>query len=882
MSRIITNDYYIALECKDLQANAMSVDSTGTYALLAGRKCIALRNLDEEYENIFKFPRTSKYDVGAAEWNPTSHNKEMCVISSNERLEILNWRDESLSVSHSLRAHSRVITDINWHRFNPNILATCSVDTFIHLWDIRDARKPTLSLSAVAEASQVRWNRISQYLIATAHEGDIKIWDQRKGTSPVQYIAAHLAKIYGLDWSPHSEHQISSSSQDNTVKFFDVTNPRKAEYVLSTNAPVWRARYTPFGNGLVTVVIPQLRRGENSLLLWNIANRGTPMHTFVGHRDVVLEFQWRSSKPDDPNFELVTWSKDQTLLVWKIEPFLQKLCGYEPDDLSLYEDNSSVTGVEESSTKSSRKSSKIQPLQQEFSLLNVHIPNLEVKNIDSIGRIVTVTSRINNFIVNLQVSFPNTYPHGVPPVFQIVAGSNINESMGMQLLKTLNHLAQQRVSKNRTCLEPCLRQMVTTLEQLSTDMENDGAYERAYVEPTNNVFGGYNDAYIPFPRTSGAKFCSVNTLVCFGRPLLTRRLGNKTESGTPRALSALEGILAKRSTDQMTVSAYYFQKQKQRSRSKHSLSKASKVMVYIYDATNLFLINRQLAEEYILDGDVATICKHNAAAAAVVGRRDLVQAWTLAELVLGQRQADEDGLWSSHPCGNKLMVSLIKHYAAQSDLQMAAMLCCIYGKDQESSLRKTSLKSLLSPVQLGPSKRWFKSGGSPYHTIPPADVVADGWVLPILLKTTRSTSLDNLRVEELVAPSILTKSPYVALYEYYKMAYADTLHRWALLYNRAEVMKYMTNPPETYKGAEFIPDCQNCQTPMKISVCTNCKKLPLHCIICNMSVRGSVNCCTICGHGGHTEHLERWFGTKDVCPKCGCHCLFETFTVVSY
>lgn len=93
---------------------------------------------------------------------------------------------------------------------------------------------------------------------------------------------------------------------------------------------------------MVTVVVPQLRRGgENSLLLWNIANRATPMHTFVGHRDVVVEFQWRPARSGDSNFQLVTWSKDQTLLVWKIEPFLQKLCGYEPDDLSLYDDNSS-------------------------------------------------------------------------------------------------------------------------------------------------------------------------------------------------------------------------------------------------------------------------------------------------------------------------------------------------------------------------------------------------------------------------------------------------------------------------------------------------------------------------------------------------------------
>lgn len=51
----------------------------------------------------------------------------------------------------------------------------------------------------------------------------------------------------------------------------------------------------PFGTGLMTVVVPQLRRGENSLYLWNMdaQNQVQPIHTFVGHKDVVLEFQWR-------------------------------------------------------------------------------------------------------------------------------------------------------------------------------------------------------------------------------------------------------------------------------------------------------------------------------------------------------------------------------------------------------------------------------------------------------------------------------------------------------------------------------------------------------------------------------------------------------------
>lgn len=116
-----------------------------------------------------------------------------------------------------------------------------------------------------AGSSQVRWNPLSSHTLATAHDGDVKIWDQRKANSPVQYITAHLTKvrslvvsshhvegltesqyfqIHGLDWCPFQQNQLATSSQDCTVKIFDIVNPRRAENILTTNSPVWRARYT--------------------------------------------------------------------------------------------------------------------------------------------------------------------------------------------------------------------------------------------------------------------------------------------------------------------------------------------------------------------------------------------------------------------------------------------------------------------------------------------------------------------------------------------------------------------------------------------------------------------------------------------------------------
>ena len=46
----------------------------------------------------------------------------------------------------------------------------------------------------------------------------------------------------------------------------------------------------------MTVVVSPIRREENTMLLWNTDNLSAPVHTFVGHTDVVQEVAWRKQK----------------------------------------------------------------------------------------------------------------------------------------------------------------------------------------------------------------------------------------------------------------------------------------------------------------------------------------------------------------------------------------------------------------------------------------------------------------------------------------------------------------------------------------------------------------------------------------------------------
>lgn len=51
-------------------------------------------------------------------------------------------------------------------------------------------------------------------------------------------------RIHGINWSHKQETHLTTASQDGTVKYFCINNPRRAEKIITTSSPVWRARYT--------------------------------------------------------------------------------------------------------------------------------------------------------------------------------------------------------------------------------------------------------------------------------------------------------------------------------------------------------------------------------------------------------------------------------------------------------------------------------------------------------------------------------------------------------------------------------------------------------------------------------------------------------------
>ncbi|XP_075694474.1 GATOR2 complex protein WDR59 isoform X2 [Rhinoderma darwinii] len=972
----------VVVEFRDSQATAMSVDCQGQLAVLSGRRFLYIVSLETPNEGPRKISRQSKWDIGAVQWNPHESYAHFFAASSNQRVDLYQWRDGSGDIATSLQGHTRVISDLDWSVFEPDMLVTSSIDTYIYIWDVKDTRKPAVSLSAVAGASQVKWNKKNTNCLATSHDGDVRIWDRRKPSTAVEYIAAHLYKIHGIDWHPDNEYVLATSSQDNSVKFWDSRQPRKCLSVLACQVPVWKARYTPFSNGLVTVMVPQLRR-ENSLLLWNVYDLHSPVHIFVGHDDVVLEFQWRKQKEGLKDYQLVTWSRDQTLRMWRVDAQLQRMCAndiMEPvdelmDGLSLMPEHEkslqpqeqiSVPSEEETFDEESPSTPIVmgsseqlglpQTLQQEFSLINVHIRNVNIE-MDAMNRSCTVSVHCGNHRVRMVVMFPVQYPNNAAPSFQFVTPTTITSAMKMKLLKILRDTSLQKVKRNQSCLEPCLRQLVSCLEsfvnQESSPSSNPYTLQSPVTPPlptfarVTNAYGSYQDANIPFPRTSGARFCGAGYLVYFTRPMTMHRAISPTEP-TPRSLSALSayhsGVIApmkirteaqgnlrlysgsptRSEKEQVSISSFYYKERtsplsarrrwsiqvindfpksrrwKSKRESSDSGSRPIKAAgkVIIQDISCLLSVHKALGEMYILNrGDLQEMCQKNAASALSVGRRDLVQVWALAAAandfcLAPKSDPDSETPWARHPFGRQLLESLLAHYCHLHDVQTLAMLCSVFDANlqpQSNGLsghpfpsrsahsRYPSFTSSGSGSSISDpgfsNSGWSISNQDGDHGVPWGDASPDEYRysnLSYVDPRERERDLHD-KNKRILDPANAQQ------FDDFKKCYGEILYRWGLQEKRAEVLKFVSCPPEPHRGIEFGVYCSHCRSEVRGTQCAICKGFTFQCAICHVAVRGSSNFCLSCGHGGHTAHMLEWFSSQEVCPTgCGCHCLLES------
>lgn len=259
-------------------------------------------------------------------------------------------------------------------------------------------------------------------------------------------------------------------------------------------------------------------------------------------------------------------------------------------------------------------------------------------------------------------------------------------------------------------------------------------------------------------------------------------------------------------------------------------------------------------KEVAILNSIKDICLHNAGVCKSVGETDKEGVWNLlAQTVDGQIGNKESG-WGGKgggALGVELVSGLLQYYERLGDAQMLATMFCVLSGGFRSTLQPGS---------------------------------------PQLLPQGQDEKYDS-----------------------YIRKYAELLYAWELLSIRAELNKHLLRvpslgeghfaaeeskhqlrlssrifgvdlsvTPESTKakglsapGFAVIFHCPRCgrDADKNTNVCRSCQDFVFRCSICDNAVRGLFTVCSLCNHGGHTEHIKLWFSDHAQCPTgCGCNC----------
>uniref|UniRef100_A0A915J298 WD repeat-containing protein 59 n=1 Tax=Romanomermis culicivorax TaxID=13658 RepID=A0A915J298_ROMCU len=305
--------------------------------------------------------------------------------------------------------------------------------------------------------------------------------------------------------------------------------------------------------------------------------------------------------------------------------------------------------------------------------------------------------------------------------------------------------------------------------------------------------------------------------------------------------------------------------------------------------------------------DPASVCAQNALMLNQKGRKDLAKLWRLldkcAERSFAKINSQFDSPWPLTPFGRKLIDQLINHYRDCGDFQTAALICCTFGSKVKMRPKSQAFGRKLSKA-FG-QRPLEQSSDSVYNTIhgtygnhirenlsaqrhrsnsftEEAEVTSNNCNLnddPLLTPISengnnghsKTASKEDSVIISPLDPTCTNK------YEGIRLAYADLLHRWNFLNQRAQIMQYSRVSIERHDGVEYRMLCRTCNTEcLSSSYCHSCRSsVGFSCVICKIAVKGLASICALCLHGGHTKHMLSWFQEHNKCPSgCGCTCSY--------
>ncbi|CAD7929921.1 unnamed protein product [Amoebophrya sp. A25] len=153
-----------------------------------------------------------------AVWSPYEEGT-FATVGGDGRLNIFDIKAPGdLRPVAAAQAHQFEVLSCDWHKYNPNMLVTGSVDKSLRTWDRRNLSAPLATLFG----HQLAVRRVKchphrgNFIGSAGYDMAVRLWDIEMGGQMVQAFDHHQEFVIGLDFSLFESGLVASGSWDRT------------------------------------------------------------------------------------------------------------------------------------------------------------------------------------------------------------------------------------------------------------------------------------------------------------------------------------------------------------------------------------------------------------------------------------------------------------------------------------------------------------------------------------------------------------------------------------------------------------------------------------------------------------------------------------------
>ncbi|XP_067631521.1 glutamate-rich WD repeat-containing protein 1 [Eurosta solidaginis] len=140
-----------------------------------------------------------------------------------------------------LVGHTESVEDLQWSPNEASVLASCSVDKTIRIWDCRAPPQKACMLTCddahQSDINVISWNRTEPFIVSGGDDGFVHVWDLRQFQTkkPIATFKHHTGPISTLEWNPNDATVFASGGDDDQIALWDLAVEKDADQEVTPN-----------------------------------------------------------------------------------------------------------------------------------------------------------------------------------------------------------------------------------------------------------------------------------------------------------------------------------------------------------------------------------------------------------------------------------------------------------------------------------------------------------------------------------------------------------------------------------------------------------------------------------------------------------------------